>query len=1056
MSVDVVVLVASAGGLHAIGTVLRELPASLPVPVVVQQHLGGPGSHFVQVVQRQTTLPVAWARDGEPLEAGHVVVAPARRRLEILPDSSSAVGSTPLDIRDHPHDALLASVADSFGPRALVVVLTGMGSDGAAGVRAMKAAGGIVIAQSEDTAEQPAMPRAAVAAGADLVLPLHEIGAVVADVACGAPLPPASEELAAIHATFGRTGRIAALAGEIDWGRTPVGQVAHWSPVLRTAVRLAMDSPDPTAVIWGEDNFLLVNEAAVDPLSGRHEHAFARPHREAFPEAWDRIRPLFAETLRGGRPRIEAAHLPFERDGRMRDAWFDLSHTPIRGTDGTVLGVYQSFFDRTREVIAARRLRTLNRLAGIPVAAGRRAAGEAALAVLGDCADLLFTVVYLLDSTGAVAGLVGAAGVKPGGPLAPRETRLTPAGAWPLRQAVEGGRVLLEDLATRFRGHLTGAPQVSPEAAVLLPLRDEAQDKAAGVLILGLNPRLAPDERYHEFLTLIGETVTAKVAESEARRRERERLERLAELDRAKTEFFSNVSHEFRTPLTLMLAPLEEALHHAAELPAGVAAELEVAERNARRLLRLVGTLLDFSRIEAGRLRARLVPADLAALTTQIAAMFRSAAAAAGLTLTIEAAPLPEPVWVDPEMWEKILSNLISNALKFTWSGGIGVTLRALPKHAELTVRDTGVGIPAAELPHIFARFHRVAQTRGRTHEGAGIGLALVDELVRRHHGRVRATSTVDRGTVFTVWLPLGRRPLGRPETTAPAPTGEVAAAMAAEASRWDAAREQARRALGIDRDAEVPALPGRWLGDARVLVVDDNADMREYLTRLLGGAWHVTGAADGVEALEVARHHRPDLVLADVMMPRLDGFGLLRRLRADPGLAGVPVLLLTARAGEQTAIEGLLAGADDYIVKPFSARELVARVAAQLELARQRRRTDARWSAIVDASFDVVYRMSPDWSEMRTLTGRGFLDDTDEPSTSWLDHYIDPDDQPRVLAAIDHAVRTRTVFQLQHRVRRPDGTLGWTLSRAVPLLDEDGQIEEWIGTASDVTEARE
>ncbi|MBL7259524.1 chemotaxis protein CheB [Paractinoplanes lichenicola] len=1049
--VAVVVLVASSGGVYALGAVLRQLPKDLAAPVVVQQHLGTHGSQFVNVLQRQTGLPVAWALDGELLKPGQVVVTPPRRRLEILPDGSTAVGAALLDIRERPHDLLLTSLADSYGPRALAVVLTGMGVDGAGGVRAMKAAGGLVIAQSEESAEQPSMPRAAIEAGADLVLPLEQIPAVIGDVVNGAPLPPANEELAAIRATFGDQGQVARLAGEIDWSRTPVGRVCDWSPVLRTAVRLAQDSPDPTAVMWGEDYFLMFNEAAVAPLNGRYAAAFARPQREGFPELWERISPLYAETMRGGRPRMEAAHLPFERAGRMQDAWFDVSLTPIRTTDGEVAGIYQSFFDRTQEVLAGRRMHVLNRLAAIPVAVDRRAAAEAALAVLGDSADVLFSMAYLVGVTGLRAGLVGATGVAAGGPLAVRDARLTPHGVWPLREVADGARVLLEDLGTRFRGHLLGAEELAPEAALLHPLRDMGEDKVVGILILGANPQLPLDDRYREFLALVAETVTAKVAESDARRRERERLDRLAELDRAKTEFFSNISHEFRTPLTLMLAPLEQVLQQASELPPGVAAELEIAERNTRRLLRLVGTLLDFSQLGAGRMRARFAPADLAALTVEIVSMFRSAADAAGLRLTVDAPTLPRPVWVDAEMWEKIVSNLVSNALKFTWAGGVDVTLRALTGHAELTVRDTGVGIPAGQLPHIFTRFHRVSRTRGRTHEGAGIGLALVDELVRRHHGRVRAVSQVDHGSAFTVWLPLSRRPAQDGEQ-APPPIGPVASAMAAEAVRWDAAREQSQRDLRLDSDPQLPPLPGRRLTGGQVLVVDDNADMREYLARLLGGTWQVTGAADGVHALEILRDWTPDLVLADVMMPRLDGFELLRRVRDDARLATLPVVLLTARAGEEAAIEGLLAGADDYVVKPFSARELVARVAAQIELARQRRRTEARWKAIVDAGFDVVYRMSPDWSQMRTLTGRGFLDDTAEPTDSWLDHYIDPPDQPRVLAAIDEAVRTRTIFQLEHRVRRPDGSIGLTLSRAVPLLDENGEIEEWVGTATNLS----
>jgi CheY-like chemotaxis protein len=226
---------------------------------------------------------------------------------------------------------------------------------------------------------------------------------------------------------------------------------------------------------------------------------------------------------------------------------------------------------------------------------------------------------------------------------------------------------------------------------------------------------------------------------------------------------------------------------------------------------------------------------------------------------------------------------------------------------------------------------------------------------------------------------------------------------------------------------------------------------MRAYMGRLLGDHWQVSTAKDGEEALRLVRELRPDLVLADVMMPRLDGLALLQALRADEDLRDTPVILVTAQAGQDAAVAGLLAGADDYIAKPFSARELVARVDGQIALARARREGHDRFRALISASWDVVYRMSPDWTQMRALDGRGFIADTSRPNASWLDEYIHPDDQAHVLSAIKAAIRDKSVFALEHRVRRPDGTLAWTLSRAVPILDDQGQIIEWVGAAAEV-----
>ncbi|MFI5911965.1 chemotaxis protein CheB [Dactylosporangium sp. NPDC051541] len=925
--IEVVALVASAGGINALSTVLRALPDDLPAAVIVQQHLGAQGSALVSVLQRQAGRKVVWAGDGARITAGVAIVCPPRSRIECFPDGTCAVLPTPGGAREFPHDALLKSLAESFGGRALAAVLTGMGRDGAAGAAELKAVGGVVIAQSEDTAEQPSMPRAAAEAGADLVLPLHEIGGVIADVVSGGALPRPRAEVDAVREIFGGPSAVAGIARDVDWAHTPLGPVAGWSAALRTVVRLVMGSPVPMLVLWGEQRIMLYNDSGAEPGGVRHPEDFARPG----PHLWPPTRPM-TEPLHQ-----RAARRLLDRQGRARYAWFDITYSPLWDEHGAVAGVLQSAHERTAEVLAARRLRIVNQLAAAPPSRDRREALAGALAILGRAEDLLFAAAYRFDASGTLADLAGAAGVEAGSVLAPHQLRLTAGAEWPLHQAAEARRPLLfDDLAARFRGHTVGPEQLTPECAILHPLPDHGRDDVAGVLVLALHPRLALDDGYREFLAVVGETVTAKVAESHARQQERRRAEGLAELDRAKTEFFANVSHEFRTPLTLMLAPLEELLQQAGDPIPARRGDVELVQRSARRLLRLVDTLLELAPAEPGRQGPQYAATDLAALTADTALTFRNAAEAAGLKLVVDAAPLPAPVSVDPQMWEKIVANLVANALKFTWDGKIEVVLRTLPKHTELVVRDSGVGIPAEHLPYVFKRFHRVPETHGRSNEGAGIGLALVEELVRRHHGRARVTSEEGRGSTFTVWLPLIRR-ADRPGP--PARAGGLAAAMAEEAAQWDHVREEHDAALGLDGPVDLPAA-GKPAG-APVLVVDANADMRDYLVRLLGGAWPVLEARTADEALETAARARPGLILADVMMPRMDGFALLRTVRADPALARTPVVLVTARAGEHTAIEGMLAGADDYIVKPFSSRELLARVGAQLELSRVRRTAD-------------------------------------------------------------------------------------------------------------------
>ena len=415
----------------------------------------------------------------------------------------------------------------------------------------------------------------------------------------------------------------------------------------------------------------------------------------------------------------------------------------------------------------------------------------------------------------------------------------------------------------------------------------------------------------------------------------REARDKLREVDRAKTEFFSNVSHEFRTPLTLMLGPLEDALADRNEpLAPAQRTRVTLAHDNALRLLKLVNALLDFSRIQAGRVQARFVPVDLAQFTAELAGMFESAIARSSLHLHIDCPRLPQPAWVDRDMWEKIVLNLVSNAFKFTREGSITVRLHDDVDKIILEVADTGIGIPENELPHVFERFHRVSGIVGRDYEGTGIGLALVRELVGLHGGSVSVSSAVGSGTTFRVELPKGFAHLPADsvqQSDTQGTTSSEVAAHVADARRWVRLSD----VTGAVRALPDPAIPG---ARPRVLVVDDNADLREYISALLSPAYEVSTACDGRQGLNAAHADLPDLIVSDVMMPELSGIELVSALRVDPRSASIPVILLSARAGQESAIEGLESGADDYLVKPFSAPELLARVKTHVQLAMKRR----------------------------------------------------------------------------------------------------------------------
>jgi CheY-like chemotaxis protein len=297
---------------------------------------------------------------------------------------------------------------------------------------------------------------------------------------------------------------------------------------------------------------------------------------------------------------------------------------------------------------------------------------------------------------------------------------------------------------------------------------------------------------------------------------------------------------------------------------------LDTTYRTAVRLLKLVNTLLDFSRIEAGRAQASYVPTDLASLTRDLASAFRSAICRAGLTFEVDCAELPEDVFVDHDMWEKIVLNLLSNALKFTFEGKIAVKLAKQGDQIQLSVTDTGTGIPEHELPHVFERFHRVEGTVARTHEGSGIGLALVTELVKLHGGQIHAHSKVGEGSTFTVTIPRGSAHLpteriGAARTLASTATG--AAPFVQEAMRWLPGGEHVSHELVTT----LPSLREDSVAGSEILVADDNADMRDYLVRLLRERYKVRSCSDGAEALALVQKNAPDLVLTDVMMPKLD-----------------------------------------------------------------------------------------------------------------------------------------------------------------------------------------
>ena len=751
----------------------------------------------------------------------------------------------------------------------------------------------------------------------------------------------------------------------VDWAATPLGPTADWPQSLRTAVSILLSSRFPMWLAWGPELTFFCNAAyRRDTLGRKYPWALGRPASEVWAEIWADIGPRIDTVLTTGESTWDEALLLFlERSGYPEETYHTFSYSPLRDEGGAVVGMLCVVSEDTVQVIGERRMATLRDLGSDPsaVRTEQEALDFSGRQLARNLRDLPFTLTYLFEEAGT-ARLAQASGIAAGHPAAPPTIRDDEAAAvWPAKALRGGEPALLElsdlELRDKALGELPRGEWAQPPAqALVLPLLRQG-GSPYGFLVAALNRYRPLNEAYRGFLELTAGHLAAAIASARSYAMQQRRAEELAELDRAKTAFFSNISHEFRTPLTLIMGPLEELRGRLAGADESTRAELEAVHRNGMRLGKLVNALLDFARIEAGRMRARYEPVDLSAVVAELASVFRSAIERAGLDFEVDCPALPEPVYVDRDMWEKVVLNLLSNALKFTFEGSIRVAVRAEPGRAVLTVADTGIGVPQSETPLLFERFHRIESARSRSNEGSGIGLALVKELVELHGGTIAAASRENVGTTFTVRLPLGDAHLPHDALLAEAdaaPVSTAAEPFIEEASRWlpsepsddradspaDGSADEAYALAGADR-----SLP------AKILVADDNADMRAYLTRLLHGAGHdVEVVNDGIYALEAARAQPPDLIVSDVMMPRLNGLDLVAALREDARTSSIPVLLLSARAGQEDSIEGLEAGADDYLVKPFSAAELLARVRANVALARLRTH-HMRWrAALVDS----------------------------------------------------------------------------------------------------------
>ncbi|MEG4206688.1 response regulator [Microcoleus sp. Pol7_A1] len=585
--------------------------------------------------------------------------------------------------------------------------------------------------------------------------------------------------------------------------------------------------------------------------------------------------------------------------------------------------------------------------------------------------------------------------------------------------------VAIEDLHEHPELNVTELQVRSPARALLVvPLLSEGN--IIGSISLRQNRSIRRWNNSDIDLAQIVATQAAlAVQQSRLYQTTRQQAERLLEADRLKTEFFQNISHEFRTPLTLTIGPLESACRRQEDLPYEQAV---IALRNSRRLLRLVNQLLDLQRLDAGRMQPSFRPCDLVGFCYSTAESFRAYCEKKGLHLITQLQECPL-LYLDLERFDKVIYNLLSNAVKFTPEGGnITLKVESAGAHCLLQVKDTGIGIRTEQIPYLFERFHQAEGSASRSYEGSGLGLALVKELVELHGGQVSVESVYGEGTTFTVWLHFGSTHLP-PEQVLEIPAEFHSSKAAVELADVEADLSESE-AENYNFEALEPVRSETAVGT--VLVVDDNPDLRFYVSAILrDSGFAVLLARNGEEGFAVAKKRHPNLIITDLMMPLISGLDLIRMIREDEELQGTPAILLTAKADEDTRIEGVERGADAYLSKPFNDRELLAEVRNLLALKQNERRVQQLNSYLTES---VLRRFLPPSMVKAAAAG---------------DLALDLRPEPRLITILFSDIVGFTEMSNTLRSRRVAELLNEYLAAMTKaIFDSGGTVDKFVGDA--------
>jgi len=728
-----------------------------------------------------------------------------------------------------------------------------------------------------------------------------------------------------------------------------------------------------------------------------HPASFGQPGSKVWAQLWDYLEP-FTKTVLAGTPTYKEDDLIFytKHSGDYDlETYFTWRYVPIVTRDNKTIGMYNQATITTEKVLSERRLATVREMSDSMLVSRSTREYYDAIADVFDQnpRDAPFALCYSItqkdvpsngNGTVVEATYESSIGVPEGhasrpdtlsitlptknrhllGPNADRLSSPTLSAisalssgsgrhylssngiSWPLQKALSTRQcVIVEDCQDLIQGYPIRAWDELPYAAVVIPIcSDNSTELPESVLILGLNPKRPLDADYDNWIHLIRSQLASSLVSVKAHEAEQLRLDTMVRMEKAKNAWFRGAAHDLRSPLTLVAGPLEDLLN--SQVTPAQKHHLTTAKRNVDRLLRLVNSLLDFSRLEAGRVEGRFVPVNFGEWVSELAEVFQPPVERMGLSYHVDIQPYNQLVYIDPTLFETVVSNLIGNALKYTESGSITVRVR-FNDHAEISIIDTGVGIPADELPQVTDWFHRASTAIHAGTQGTGLGLALAKELIRLHDGELIVKSCTAResggrhGSVFTARIPLSARitvePVDAPKF------GAYGKAVAKEAMRWnyngggtDASSDTGD--LDSTHDTSSRLSDGLLFETADILlVVDDNPDMRQYIKGIFRRHCTVMEASNGEEALAIVQKVRPHLILSDVMMPKMGGMELLARLREDINTRLVPVILLSAMQGDDSRVDALMMGAEDYMEKPFRPKELLARVHLHLQVGKKR-----------------------------------------------------------------------------------------------------------------------